>query len=186
MKVQSQKIVLDIMHNTSQNCWSNRYETGVREIEIYVVSDGNIFDLTNIKPTLFCINPFGDKIHTQLVVTNASIGKISISIPEKIAEYSGVTKCCMSFTQGNQLLISADFNIVVNKTVYNIDSEPMIQELGECLSEYIQEKPLTPTSDGNKGEQYVDSEFIYMCIDTNSWVRLPIDTTWGLEKGGLL
>jgi hypothetical protein len=38
--------------------------------------------------------------------------------------------------------------------------------------------PSSPTDIGNKGDVRIDSDYMYVCKDLNSWVRIPIDKTW--------
>jgi hypothetical protein len=38
--------------------------------------------------------------------------------------------------------------------------------------------PSSPTSEGNKGDVVFDDTHMYICISTNSWKRINLDTTW--------
>ena len=38
--------------------------------------------------------------------------------------------------------------------------------------------PSSPTSEGNKGDVVFDDTHMYICINTNSWKRINLDTTW--------
>ena len=38
--------------------------------------------------------------------------------------------------------------------------------------------PSSPTSEGNKGDVVFDDTYMYVCINTNSWKRINLDTTW--------
>lgn len=41
--------------------------------------------------------------------------------------------------------------------------------------------PLTKDSVGKKGEWAIDSSYLYICVDTNTWERIAYDDTWGNE-----
>jgi len=38
--------------------------------------------------------------------------------------------------------------------------------------------PSSPTSEGSKGDVVFDDTHMYICISTNSWKRINLDTTW--------
>lgn len=38
--------------------------------------------------------------------------------------------------------------------------------------------PSSPISEGNKGDVVFDNNFMYVCIDTNSWKRINLDSSW--------
>lgn len=38
--------------------------------------------------------------------------------------------------------------------------------------------PTSPTSEGNKGDVVFDDNFMYVCISTNTWKRISLDTNW--------
>lgn len=38
--------------------------------------------------------------------------------------------------------------------------------------------PQTPTSEGNKGDVVFDETHMYICVSTNSWKRVNLDTNW--------
>jgi len=38
--------------------------------------------------------------------------------------------------------------------------------------------PSSPTSEGNKGDVVFDENFMYVCINTNTWKRINLDNTW--------
>ena len=38
--------------------------------------------------------------------------------------------------------------------------------------------PSSPTSEGNKGDVVFDENFMYVCINTNTWKRIDLDNTW--------
>ena len=38
--------------------------------------------------------------------------------------------------------------------------------------------PPSPTSEGNKGDVVFDENFMYVCINTNTWKRINLDNTW--------
>ena len=42
----------------------------------------------------------------------------------------------------------------------------------------ISDRPETPTSNGNKGECFVNSTHLYICYDTNKWIRIAKDGSW--------
>lgn len=44
---------------------------------------------------------------------------------------------------------------------------------------YVDEPaPVSSTAEGKKGDVRVVDGFMYVCVDTNTWVRLPVDTNW--------
>jgi hypothetical protein len=38
--------------------------------------------------------------------------------------------------------------------------------------------PSSSTSEGNKGDVVFDDNFMYVCISTNNWKRISLDTNW--------
>ncbi len=38
--------------------------------------------------------------------------------------------------------------------------------------------PSSSTSEGNKGDVVFDDNFMYVCISTNTWKRISLDTNW--------
>lgn len=38
--------------------------------------------------------------------------------------------------------------------------------------------PVSQTSEGNKGDVVFDDTYMYICVNTNSWKRINLDTTW--------
>ena len=120
--IPSQKMVIDIVNNTAQGGWANKGEFGTRELEIYIVKDGAIFDISSYLVTMYCITPYEDKLFVTVNKTNAAMGKASIVIPQQIAEQAGVTKCCISLSKKGQHLLSVDFKIKINKSIYKEES----------------------------------------------------------------
>ena len=43
---------------------------------------------------------------------------------------------------------------------------------------FISTKPETSTSNGNKGDCFVDSTHLYICYETNKWIRIAKDSSW--------
>lgn len=41
-----------------------------------------------------------------------------------------------------------------------------------------QPAPVSSTAEGKKGDVRVVGSFMYVCVDTNTWVRSPVDTNW--------
>ena len=39
-------------------------------------------------------------------------------------------------------------------------------------------EPTSPKWTGTKGEICINSRFVYLCVDTDTWVRIPVQTTW--------
>ena len=48
---------------------------------------------------------------------------------------------------------------------------------GGSIELYVNSTP-TPTSAGERGQMYYSSGYIYSCVNTNTWVRRPVETTW--------
>ena len=42
----------------------------------------------------------------------------------------------------------------------------------------VSNKPETSTSNGNKGDCFVDSTHLYICYETNKWIRIAKDSSW--------
>ena len=42
----------------------------------------------------------------------------------------------------------------------------------------VSNKPETSTSNGNKGDCFVDSTHLYICYATNKWIRIAKDSSW--------
>ena len=38
--------------------------------------------------------------------------------------------------------------------------------------------PSSSTSEGNKGDVVFDDNFMYVCVSTNTWKRISLDTNW--------
>ena len=43
---------------------------------------------------------------------------------------------------------------------------------------FISNKPETSTSNGNKGDCFVDNTHLYICYETNKWIRIAKDSSW--------
>ena len=42
----------------------------------------------------------------------------------------------------------------------------------------VSKKPATSTSDGKKGDCFADSTHLYICYETNKWIRIAKDSSW--------
>ena len=38
--------------------------------------------------------------------------------------------------------------------------------------------PSSPTSEGNKGDVVFDDTHMYVCIESNTWKRIDLNTSW--------
>lgn len=65
-----------------------------------------------------------------------------------------------------------------NNTLYMGDKSLSRTNLDDSMEIKNISIPSSPTSEGNRGDVVFDDTYMYICINTNSWKRINLDTTW--------
>jgi hypothetical protein len=133
-----------------------------------------------------------DKATTTLNVTNivattvtsnstGSFNGVIGNVTPNLATFSSVTINNNANVVGN---IESN-NVIANNVFASLTSdttENLVQYDTSTNKLSYAPKLVTPPSSnddaGIKGQIAVDSDYVYICVDTDSWVRTPIDTTW--------
>lgn len=119
MNIDNQKLVIDISTKIGQVAWGNKGDVNSRKLEIYVLQKGIPMDLTGVDVDLYSITPLGKKICDNLTITNAKLGKALYNVPTDITSVQGVTKSVLVFRKGTTQLISFEFEIKINRSIYD-------------------------------------------------------------------
>lgn len=117
-----QKLVIDIGTKIRQSVWSVQSEMGCREVDIEIVQNGRPYDITDYAINVYCKTPKDDTLYKRVQIINGERGMAKMLIPQQVSSQFGVTKCCLSFIKLNQLMLSFDFNIDIDRSVFNEES----------------------------------------------------------------
>jgi len=65
-----------------------------------------------------------------------------------------------------------------NNTLYMGDKSLSRTNIDDSMEIKNISIPSSPTFEGNRGDVVFDDTYMYICINTNSWKRINLDTTW--------
>jgi hypothetical protein len=133
-----------------------------------------------------------DKATTTLSVTNivsntvtsnsvGSFNGVIGNITPNLATFSSVTinnnANIVGNVQANNIVANSVFAVLSDTTTENIvQFNTSTNELSYAPK--LVDAPENNDDPGIKGQIAVDGDYVYVCVDTDSWVRVPIDTTW--------
>jgi hypothetical protein len=133
-----------------------------------------------------------DKATTTLSVTNivantvtsnsvGSFNGVIGNVTPNLATFSSVTinnnANIVGNVQANNIIANSVFAVLSDTTTENIvQFNTLTNELSYAPK--LVDAPENNDDPGIKGQIAVDSDYVYVCVDTDSWVRVPIDTTW--------
>ena len=96
------------------------------------------------------------------------------------------------FTPDGHLLPSSNANFDIGSAEYKVrhmflsdtsltigDTVFSEQNVDRSMEVYVgEEAPSSPTDSGKKGDVRVVDGYMYVCIETDKWVRSPIESSW--------
>jgi hypothetical protein len=137
---------------------------------VYVTSSGT---LTTVEPTFGSVQRIG--MFTKL--GSGTTGRVFISSRGRESIFSAEAEhpiLRMGLDDGHRKISFCDY---YNNEVASIDDEGNLTISGSMSGLYVDYEP-TPTSSGVQGQKYFGSGYLYECVDTNTWVRHAVATSW--------
>lgn len=119
MILENQKITLDLYKRNSQDCFAIKGDIGTRKIDIYVTQKDSIFNLVGLQVLFYCQTPQGNKVFSNVVISNAELGKLQVELPTSVIGVTGTHTCCLVFREGQKQILSFDFFVNVCDSIYD-------------------------------------------------------------------
>lgn len=117
---------------------------------------------------------------SKALVSDAS-GKVAVSTATaiEVSYLVGVTQAIQTQLNGKQASLGYTAENTANKNAINgycgLDSGGKVAtaQLPASIVKWVS-APATPTSTGTAGEASYDNDYLYICVATNSWKRMPL------------
>lgn len=70
-------------------------------------------------------------------------------------------------------------DLYLSDATIHMDSQKLSAEnIDRSMEVYSDPAPISSTSEGKKGDVRFDGKYMYVCVDTDKWVRSAIETNW--------
>lgn len=104
------------------------------------------------------------KYNASICVRNSSLSAIEVDGNGKLVEGAA------SFTLGSTESVRLWYNGTIWKVIGRGDS-------WETLEQWVS-PPAAYNSTGIKGQMAFDGSYLYQCVETNTWIRQPVETSF--------
>ena len=105
------KIKLDLdRHNYTKNIIFDDTDVKTSDLSMYVYRSGNPIDITDIKGTLYVINPVGKRMNVEL---ENKVDHFYINLPTEFTKEVGTYKAELSLVKGKKRIILNEFQYKV-------------------------------------------------------------------------
>lgn len=117
---------------------------------------------------------------SKALISDAS-GKVGVSTVSstELSYLAGVTQAIQTQLNGKQASLGYTAENTANKNSINgycgLDSGGLVPyaQLPSSIMKWVS-APATPTSSGTAGEASYDNDYLYICVATNTWKRMPL------------
>lgn len=132
-----------------------------------VQSPGNAYNVSGTSLTFTEAPKIGDDIEVRYISTSFNVGNIISDFDSSIQVNDGSSNI-VSKINGSNVVVTTDTSTTFNGSIFGIGS----------ISSITTSVPSSSSDTGTKGEIAYDSNYVYICVGTNTWIRSSIQNTF--------
>jgi hypothetical protein len=132
-----------------------------------VQSPGNAYTIGGTDLTFTEAPKSGDAIEVRFITSEFSPGSI-IQDNDSSVRVNDSSANIVSKINGSNVVVTTDSSTTFNGSIFGIGSVASIKTV----------VPTSSNSSGIKGEIAYDNNYVYICVDTDTWIRADVDSNF--------
>jgi len=132
-----------------------------------VQSPGNAYNISSTTLTFTEAPKSGDDIEVRYISTSFSVGNIIEDIDTSVRVDDGSSNI-ISKINGSNVIVTTSSSTTISGSILGTGS----------IASVSTSVPSSNSDTGTKGNIAYDSSYVYICVDTNTWIRSSIQNTF--------
>jgi hypothetical protein len=132
-----------------------------------VQSPGNAYNISSTTLTFTEAPKSGDDIEVRYISTSFSLGSIIEDIDTSV-QVNNSSSNIISKISGSNVIVTTSNSTTISGSIIGTGS----------IASISTSVPSSNSDTGTKGDIAYDSSYVYICVDTNTWIRSSIQTTF--------
>ena len=132
-----------------------------------VQSPGNAYNISSTTLTFTEAPKSGDDIEVRYISTSFSLGSIIEDIDTSV-QVNNSSSNIISKISGSNVIVTTSNSTTISGSIIGTGS----------IASISTSVPSSDSDTGTKGDIAYDSSYVYICVDTNTWIRSSIQTTF--------
>jgi hypothetical protein len=132
-----------------------------------VQSPGNAYNISSTTLTFTEAPKSGDDIEVRYISTSFSLGSIIEDIDTSV-QVNNSSSNIISKISGSNVIVTTSNSTTISGSIIGTGS----------IASISTSVPSSDSDTGTKGDIAYDSSYVYICVDTDTWIRSSIQTTF--------
>lgn len=114
-----QYLTIDINKKSQQDITANEGEVGSRFLKIKIIDNNVPVDLNSSEVFLYALKPDNTKVFNATEIVDATQGIVLAELTSQLLNASGIVKLTLVLTEGANKLISKEFSLKVDDSIFD-------------------------------------------------------------------